>query len=83
MSKFVDDLIRQVKNSPDLFSAVDESTIKSSLVYLHAWNAEWLPIVDLKIYGVDMRLTYWDKVRLYRLLAWWFKQARLNHLIKG
>lgn len=82
MSKVVDDIVFQVKAAPDLFHAVDEDTIKSSLIELRAFNAMLLPIVTLKVKDVEIRLTYWDKVRLFNLVAWWFGQTRLNHLTK-
>jgi hypothetical protein len=84
MSKFVDDIIYNIRKQPETWSVLPRRTQEKASgiasgrvqIRLHG-NSALASIIDVDVDGIEMTITYWDRFFLERAVSWWFRQVRL------
>ncbi len=81
MSKFVDQIIEELKTQPQSFKDYKGRGVqKNNLVVRGFGNSAHLSIIHVELSGVDMPLTYFDKFRLERAISNWYETIPLDVL---
>jgi hypothetical protein len=83
MSKFVTELIQDLKNNPtDFTDYFGMGVKKKDLVITDYGNTRLLSIIQVEINSKRIPLSYIDRWRLEGAVRKWYKTVSLNHLMK-
>lgn len=83
MSKFVDDIITDLKENPESF--VDNGgygVTKGKIKTAFYGNSALLSLISVYINGKEMPLVYKDKYKLELAIKRWYRNISLSHLTK-
>jgi hypothetical protein len=81
MSKFVDDIIKDIKQTPTKWDRYRGDGIrKGFLIISPIGGGPLFSVIQVEFEGVDMPLTYIDRWRLEVAVRKWFKKVDLEHL---
>jgi hypothetical protein len=83
MSKFVDELLKQIYNEKDTWKKYANGTgiEKSNIKIYNFGNTKILSVVSIDIEGQDMPLTYMDRYKLEKAIGWWYKNISLERAL--
>lgn len=83
MSKFVDEIIEDLKNNPETFSGYAGSGIKKgNIVVFGVGRGALLSLIQVRINIHQMPTTYWDNFRLKRAINRWYQTVSLKTLLR-
>lgn len=84
MSKYIDEIIKDIRENPEQWVRHTEFGIKKGEVELSQFgNGNILSVVRIEINGKDSfhQATFVDKYRLEKAFSWWMKNASLDMLL--
>lgn len=83
MSKFVDEIIEDLKNNPETFSEYEGFGVeKGNIKVFGIGCGALLSLVQLQINSNQIPTTYWDNFRLERAINRWYQTVSLKTLSK-
>lgn len=82
MSKFVNEIIEDIKKNPATFVDYKGYGVKKGDLIISGYgNSKALSIINVWICDKTIPTTFMDKWRLESTIKWWYKNINLNHLI--
>lgn len=84
MSKFVDEIIRDIKKNPQSWEDVKGSGLKKGGIELCCCcvGYRFLSVCFVEINDEEIPTTYWDKWKIETAVTWWYKNIDLKFLSK-
>jgi hypothetical protein len=83
MSKFVDEIIQDLKNNPKtFFDCRGVGVKKENIAVIGYGNTRVLSIIDVLVNGESIPTSYMDKWRLEVAIKNWYRNADLSTLSK-
>jgi hypothetical protein len=88
MSKYITEIIADVKQNPHTWHRTTEGRIlgvgirKDDISIYNYGNTMLFSVIDVEINGTRTVTTYIDRVRLERLVSWWFKSVSLKTIMQ-
>lgn len=83
MSKFVDEIIDNIKTQPDkwqVYNRYHNGIRCDSIKITGIGNGPLISIAHVYIDVIEMPLTFKDKYRLEKVVTWWFRNVSIKHL---
>jgi hypothetical protein len=85
MSKYVDEIIKDIRSNPETWERV-KGGLKKGSVYVydfgngHKWFGGWFTsIVSVSIDGIETKCLSWrDKYRLEEAFKWWMRNSTVE-----
>lgn len=83
MSKFVEELIEDIKSNPKTWIDYYGVGIKKDNIVIYGYgNTRMLSVTTVEINGYSVPTTYFDNWKLEVTIGKWYKKIGLNNLIK-
>lgn len=82
MSKYVDDILQDIKENPLAWSKAMGGVKKDNILITGMGNTALLSIVDIHIDGQYVPASYYDLFKIERAINKWYRSVPLTHLSK-
>ena len=79
MSKFVDEIIDDIKSNPDSWrDQIGYGIKKDRIIITGHGNSAILSVIDVYVNNKQITRTYIDAFRLEKAVSWWYKNVSLK-----
>ena len=83
MSKFVDEIIDDIKTNPKRWISVNGDGLSDGKFWIKGYgNTAILSCIDVVVNGHRVVISYCDRYRLEKTITWWYRQACIVDLLK-
>ena len=83
MSKYIDDIIKDIKTNPETYSIYYSSGLEKDNIEITSFGTRMVPAMDVCINGISLPTSYIDRWRLESVIKKWYKNMSLEQLNKG